>query len=122
MTVARLASRSWGSTGPGFAPFVFAGMVCCWSGRLRQGGDLGPDGGYRVCPGPGPGDFQPPAAHAADQSGRGVQDPVPQGLGCRTGQVAVEGDEPQPGLTRANRLVGGAVSSSGVSQGHGPGS
>src|SRR5208283_291424 len=97
MTVARLAGR-W----PGVpqAPGVllpYRGIAFRWSGCLWQGGDPVPGGGDGLCPGPGGGDFQPPAAAAADQLPGGVQDPVTQGLGLGAGEVAVQGDEPQPG-------------------------
>src|SRR6266581_1215279 len=98
MTVARLAGRWPGvPRAPGVAPSVVAGAVCWWSGWVGQGGDPGPGGGYGLCPGPGGGDFQPPAAAAADQLRGGMQDPVTQGLWFCFGQVAVQGDTPQPG-------------------------
>ena len=64
---------------------------------MWQGGDPGPGGGDGLCPGPGGGDSQPPLATAADQLGGGVQDPVTSGLWFCSGQVVVQGDEPQPG-------------------------
>src|ERR1022692_2889624 len=86
MTVVRLASRWPGvPRAPGWLPSVIAGTACCWSGCLRQGGDPRPGGGYRVRPGPGPGDLQLPAAPAADQLPGRVQDAVSQCLRLRAG-------------------------------------
>jgi hypothetical protein len=97
MTVARLAGRWPGFHGPrGFLPWV-AGTSCRWSGGLRECGDPGPGGGNGIGPGPGQGDFQLTAAAAAGQPGGGVQDPVAQGLWLGFGEVAVEGEQPEPG-------------------------
>src|ERR1039457_6288333 len=63
----------------------------------RQGEDLGERAGDVLCPGPGRRDFQVPSALAFDDPPGGVQDLVTQGLWFRFGQVAVEGEEPQPG-------------------------
>ena len=68
----------------------------CWSG-WRQGEDAGERAGDVLCPGPGRRDFQVPAALAFDDPPGGVQDLVAQGLWFCFGQVAVEGEEPQPG-------------------------
>src|SRR5450755_1077936 len=86
-----------GSTGPRGYSFGVVGVAFRWSGCVWQGGDPGPGGGDGISPGPGGGDFQLPAAAAADQFPGGVQDPVTQGLWFCFGQVAVQGDEPQPG-------------------------
>src|ERR1039457_2898767 len=98
MTVARLAGR-WpgGFRGARGYSFCVAGVALRWSGCVWQGDDPGPGGGYGRCPGPGGGDFQPPPAAAADQLPGGMQDPVTQTLWLRSGQVAVQGDEAQPG-------------------------
>ena len=45
-----------------------------------------------MCPGPGGGDFQAAPAAAAGQARGGMQDPVTQGLGFGSGQVAVQGE------------------------------
>src|SRR6266487_2693878 len=55
-------------------------------------------GGYdRICPGPGRGDFEASAATAADETGGGVQDAVAQGLRLRSCEIAVQGQQFQPG-------------------------
>ena len=97
MTAVRLAGRGRGFHGPRGCSFGVAGVGCCWSGCLWQGGDPGPGGGDGGCPGPGGRDFQPSATAAADEFPGGVQDLVAQGLGLGAGEVAVQGDEPQPG-------------------------
>src|SRR5215471_9477532 len=94
--MARLAGRVPGvSTGPG-VPLV-AGAGSCWSAGVWQCADtlLGP--GDRLGPGPGGGEFPAAAASAAGQAGGGVQDTVAQRLGLGFGQVAVEGEELEPG-------------------------
>jgi hypothetical protein len=50
-------------------------------------------------PGPGPGvrDLEASPPLAAYESGRDVQDAVAQCLGCGFGQLAVEGQELEPG-------------------------
>ena len=78
-------------------PSSIAGMVWCWSGRLRRGSDPVPGVHDRGRPGPGGGDFEVSAAPAAGQPGCGVQDPVAQGLGLGFGEVAVEGQVTEPG-------------------------
>jgi len=75
-----------GSTGPGVAPFVIAGVGSCWSKGLGQGVEAGPGGGDRPGPGPGSGDFQPVPSPAVGQPGGGVQDLVAQGLGFGAGR------------------------------------
>src|ERR1035437_6794386 len=85
-----------GSTAPGF-PSLLGGTGSCWSGGGGDGLDALPGGDDRICPGPGPGDLQEPAPPAADEAGGGVQDAVAQRLRPRPGQVAVQGDELQPG-------------------------
>src|SRR5689334_5363669 len=97
MTVARLAGRAaGGSTGQGF-PFVIAGTVCCWSGGLWQGADPVPGGGDVGGPRPDGLDAQAALPAAAGESGGGVPDAVAQGLGLDPGQVAVQGEQPEPG-------------------------
>ena len=80
---------------PAGGPFVSRGGTC-WSG-WRQGEDAGERAGDVLCPGPGRRDFQVPAALAFDDPPGGMQDLVTQRLWFCFGQVAVEGEEPQPG-------------------------
>ena len=82
-------------------------MAVCGSRGLRQGAEAGPGGGYRGGPRPGSGDVQPAPSPAADQSGGGVQDLVAQGFGVGAGQVAVEGQQAQPGQQGGNDQGGG---------------
>ena len=88
---------------PGGRRFHGRLVVLSWSrGRdgwswWRQGQDPGERVGDVVCPGPGRRDFQVPAALAFDDPPGGVQDLVAQGLWFCFGEVAVEGEEPQPG-------------------------
>ena len=97
MTGARLSGRvAGGSTGPRFPPWS-SEWLCCWSGGLGQGADAVPGGDDRGCPGPGGGDLEVAPAAAAGQAAGGVQDAVAQGLGFGFGEVAVEGEQPQPG-------------------------
>src|SRR5436190_5175155 len=72
-------------------------MICCWSGGLGQGADPVPGGHDHRCPGPGGGDFEVLPTAAAGQAGGGVQDAVAQFFGLGAGEVAVEGEQPQPG-------------------------
>src|ERR1022692_122790 len=96
-----------GSTGPLFAPSVVAGTAWFWSGGLRQGGDHGPGGGDGIRPGPGRGDSQAAPAAASGQPGGGVQDLVPQRFRLGAGQVAVQGEQPQPGQQGGGDQGGG---------------
>ena len=100
MSSARLAGRvPGGSTGPLFVSFHGRRVRACWSGCLGQGGDPVPGDGDVSGPGPGDRDSQLAAA-TADNPGGGVQDAVTKGLGLGFGQVAVEGQVPQPGQER----------------------
>ena len=97
MTVARLSGRAaGGSTGPGFA-FLLAETCLAWSEGVRDGVDALPGGGDLAGPGPGGGDLEGPAASAADQAGGCVQEAVAQRLRLRFRQVAVQGQQLQPG-------------------------
>jgi hypothetical protein len=64
---------------------------------LRERVDALPRGGDRLGPRSGGPDFQAAAPSAADQPGRGVEHPVAQRLGLGLGQVAVQGQELEPG-------------------------
>ena len=77
-----------GFHGPRGFSFRVAGLAFRWSGCVWQGGDPGPGAGYGLCPGPGGGDFQPPAAAAADQLPGRMEDPVTQGF--RLGEVRLK--------------------------------
>jgi len=95
--VARLPDRvSGGSTGP-WASFLAHRPFPCWSGWVRDGLDVLPGGGDLFCPGPGGGDFEASAACAADEAGGGVQDAIAQRLRFRSCEVAVQGQDLQPG-------------------------
>jgi hypothetical protein len=97
MTVARLSGRvSGGSTRP-WVSFLARRPVSCWSGGVRDGLDVLPGGGDLLCPGPGRGDFEASAAPAADEAGGGVQDAIAQRLRLCSCEVAVQGQELQPG-------------------------
>src|SRR5580692_10688094 len=97
MTVARLSGRvAGGSTAPGVS-FLLGGTGLRCSGGVRDGLDALPGGDDFLCPGPGGGDFQGSAASAADEPGAGVQDAVAQRLRLCPGEVAVQGQELQPG-------------------------
>src|SRR5690349_17468389 len=97
MTVARLAGRVPGfPRAPGFLPQV-AGTGSCWSGGVRERADALPGPGDRFGPGPVRGDFPAAAAPAADQAGGRVQYAVAQRFRLGPGQVAVEGEELEPG-------------------------
>src|ERR1700693_6025575 len=97
MTVARLSGRlAGGSTGPG-VPSLLARTVSSWSDGVRDDLDALPGGGDRLRPGPRRGNFDGSAASAADEAGGGVQYAVAQGLRLGPGQVAVQGQELQPG-------------------------
>src|SRR5579859_8138156 len=97
MTAVRLPGRvAGGSTGPGWSfPARWAGS--CWSGGARDGVDAVPGGDDLVGPGPGGGDFEGPAPAAADQAGGRVQDAVAQRLRLCLRELAVQGDELEPG-------------------------
>src|ERR1700722_11496456 len=98
MTVARLSGRvAGGSTGPPGFPFSLGGTCSCCSGRVRDALDALPGGDDLLRPGPGRGDFQGSAASAADEAGDGEQSGVARGLRLGPGEVADEGDEPEPG-------------------------
>src|SRR5271169_5405339 len=83
-----------GSTGPGGLPLV-AGTGRCWSAGVGQRADTLPGPRDRLGPRPVRGDLPAPAAPAAYQPGRGVQDAQRLRLGL--GQVAIEGEELEPG-------------------------
>src|SRR5271165_3640648 len=68
-----------------------------WSGCLRERVDALPRGRDRFSPWPGRLDFQAPFPSAADQPAGGVQHAVAQRLGLGFGQVAVQGQELEPG-------------------------
>jgi hypothetical protein len=90
-----------GGPAPGFheprgCPSWVTGTASSWSGGLRERVDALPRSGDGVGPWPGGLDVQA-APPAADQSGRGVQHPVPQRPGLGSGQVAVQGQHFQPG-------------------------
>src|SRR5712692_4427688 len=72
-------------------------MVLSWSGCLWQGGDPGPGGGDGIGPGPVRRDSQAPPPAAAGQFRRSMQDLVAQCFRLGAGQVAVQGQQPQPG-------------------------
>jgi hypothetical protein len=78
-------------------PSLLIGTGLCCSGGVRDGLDALPGGDDFLCPGPGGGDFQGSAAAAADEPGAGVQDAVAQRLRLCSGEVAVQGQELQPG-------------------------
>src|SRR6516164_7360409 len=82
--------------GPG-VPFFLAGTGFSWSDGVRYRLDALPCGGDLVGPGPGRGDLEGPAASAADQAGGCVQEAVAQRLRLCFRQVAVEGQQLQPG-------------------------
>ena len=63
---------------------------------VRDGLDMLPGGDDFLSPGPCGGDFQGSAASAADKAGAGVQDAA-QRLRLGPGEVAVQGQELQPG-------------------------
>src|ERR1022692_5220535 len=97
MTVARLAGRvAGGSTGPWVLLPGSLGRLR-WSGSLRERVDTLPRGGDRPGPRPGGLDFQAPFPSAVYQPGGGVQDPVAERSGLGFGEVAVEGEQFQPG-------------------------
>src|SRR6266581_2123480 len=97
MTVARLSGRVAGAPRAPWVSFLAWRDVFALVRWVLDRLDALPGGDDRICPGPGLGDFQAPAAPAADQSGGGVQDPVAQGLRLCLREVAVQGDELQPG-------------------------
>src|SRR5216683_6422675 len=97
MSVARLAGRCPGVSTVPDAPFRAQGWYSCWSGGVGQRGDPCPGGYEGVRPGPGRGDLEVPAAAAAGQAGGGVEQSVAQGPGLGAGQVAVQGDQLEPG-------------------------
>src|SRR6516162_4746729 len=97
MTAARLAGRAAGVPRAPGSPSWIAGTGSCWSGGLRERVDALPGGGDRVRPGPGSLDFQAAAPSAADQAGGSMQDAVAQCLGLGAGQVAVQGQQLEPG-------------------------
>ena len=68
-----------------------------WSGCLRERVDALPRGRDRVSPWPGRLDFQAPFPSASDQPAGGVQHAVAQRLGLGPGEVAVQGQELEPG-------------------------
>ena len=86
-----------GFHGPRGCPSLVAGMGSCWSGGLRERVDALPGGRDRLGPRPGGLDFQAAPPAAADQPGGGVQDAVAQRLGLGFGQVAVQGQQLEPG-------------------------
>jgi len=73
---------------------------------VRDGLDARPGGGDLLCPGPGGGDLQGSAAAAADEAGGGVQDAVAERLRLCCGEVAVQGQELQPGQQDAGSAPG----------------
>src|SRR3984957_17284009 len=85
-----------GSTGPG-GPFFLAGTGFSWSDWVRYRLDALPGGDDLVGPGPGGGDLEGPAASAADEAGGGVQEAVAQRLRLCFRQVALQGQQLQPG-------------------------
>jgi hypothetical protein len=82
---------------PADRPSLARGCSWRWSGGVRQGGDAFPGGHDGIGPGPGGGDLQPAAPGSAGQAGGGVEDPVAQGLRLGAGEVAVQGDQLEPG-------------------------
>jgi hypothetical protein len=64
---------------------------------MRHRVDALPGGDDVAGPGPGRGDLEGSSASAVDEAGGGVQDAVAQGLRLGSGEVAVQGDELQPG-------------------------
>src|SRR6266516_506982 len=97
MTVARLAGRLAGVPRSPKCPFLPGGTGSGWSGGVRDGLDAVPCGGDRLGPGPTDGDFQGSAAPAVHEAGSGVQDAVAQRLRLGPGEVAVQGQQLQPG-------------------------
>lgn len=86
-----------GFHGPGGSFRRSQGWAARGSGSLRKGSDPGPGGDDRFNPGPGRSDSEVPAPGAAGKPGGSVQDLVAQGLWLGAGQVAVEGEQPEPG-------------------------
>src|SRR5712692_8686338 len=84
------------SAGPGFLPQV-AGTGSCWSGGLREGVDTLPCLGDLLSPWPVRGDLESFAACAADEAGSCVENPVTDRFRLGSGEVAVEGEQLQPG-------------------------
>ena len=84
-----------GSTDPGLT--LVAGTGPCWSAGVRQRADPLPGPRDRLGPRPVRGDLPAPAAPAAHQPGRRVQDAATQHLGLGLGQVAVEGEQLESG-------------------------
>jgi hypothetical protein len=96
MTVSRLAGRAaGGSTGPRFVSDRWDGLVLVRG--LGEDADPVPGGHDHRCPGPGGGDFEAEPAATARQAGGGVQDAVAQRFRLGAGEVAVQGEQPQPG-------------------------
>src|SRR3954447_13827885 len=93
MVMGRL-SRRW-AWSPGVLRSV--GQALSWSAGCGDRRDPGERGGDLVGPGPAGGDAQPAAALAAGQAGGGVQNAVAQPFRLSLGEVAVEGEDLQPG-------------------------
>src|ERR1700716_1483359 len=68
-----------------------------WSGWKRNGRDASEDGDDLIDPGPGWGNPKVSSSGAVGEPGGHVQQPVAQGLGLCGGQLAGQGQQPQPG-------------------------
>jgi len=97
MTVARLAGRVAGVPRAPRVSFLGSRDGLRWSGGLRERADALPGGRDRLGPWPGCLDFQAAPPAPVHQPGGGVQHPVAQRLGLGFGQVAVQGQQFQPG-------------------------
>lgn len=96
MMVVRLSGRvAGGFTGPEGLSWVVGAGSCWRSGGLGQGGDALP--GVLDVGGPGPGAGDCESSAAVGEAGCGVQDAVAQCFGFGCGEVAVEGEEFEPG-------------------------
>src|ERR1700736_270746 len=68
-----------------------------WSGWKRNGRDASEDGDDLIDPGPGWGNPKVSSSGAVGEPGGHVQQPVAQGFGLCGGQLAGQGQRPQPG-------------------------
>jgi hypothetical protein len=97
MTVARLAGRVARVPCSAGFPSLLGGIGLRCSGGVRDGLDVLPGSDDLLRSGPGHGDSQGSAAPAADEAGGGVQDAVAQHLRLGSCEVAVQGQELEPG-------------------------
>src|SRR6202522_1320832 len=77
--------------------FLRVGTGSVWSVGVRNGVDALPGGDDLLGPGPVRGDLEGSSASAAHQAGGGVQEAVAQRLRLCPGEVAVQGQQLQPG-------------------------